>query len=625
MKSLNQIAEKIFLEEEQLQEIENFMIEKENYAPSTIRKEIEWFFVKLGMPEYYFQTTPLKMIAEHIEAVKAAKIMATSAGEKELKLDMVRELENEAIYLADDCHVRAREMERLIEEKYSNFRLQSYRTLGTAIGAQHIRMYLVYMPEFKDSDDLINEMDLNKIACPSFLDATTRQTYNRYQRLIKKAQGWETPLIDVSFKKETDEIRIMVVTNRDSNSRFFSNVSDVINTYNLVSNRKYIEQFANGKTVYSFYIDKIEDEELIRNFIDDIILVYVIPESPLAALFVKGELNAQEKVFGVTAWSFAHQFLSSYNEEYIRLSERLKDSPELLGLLRNMKTRLANDTYDEAKVWDALIANAGTLKKVFQIFKKKFDPDVKDHDIRNDLEEMERGIQYQIIMETDREIFKAILQFIRVTQRTNFYKKEKTSLSFLYDPSFLNPVDYPEKPYGIIHVVGREMRGFHIRFRDVARGGIRIVRSNNYQNYLNNSDFIFDENYDLAFTQQKKNKDIPEGGSKGTILLRWEYKDKAETAFKKYINGLLDLMMPDQSMVDYYKKDLLLFLGPDEGTADLMDWASSRAKVMEYPYWKAFSTGRSVTKGGIPHDLYGMGKECYQSDDRRTGWRSWQQ
>jgi glutamate dehydrogenase len=28
-------------------------------------------------------------------------------------------------------------------------------------------------------------------------------------------------------------------------------------------------------------------------------------------------------------------------------------------------------------------------------------------------------------------------------------------------------------------VVGGEFRGFHIRFRDVARGGIRIVRSRN--------------------------------------------------------------------------------------------------------------------------------------------------
>ena len=30
-------------------------------------------------------------------------------------------------------------------------------------------------------------------------------------------------------------------------------------------------------------------------------------------------------------------------------------------------------------------------------------------------------------------------------------------------------------------VIGSEFRGFHIRFRDVARGGIRIVKSINLQ------------------------------------------------------------------------------------------------------------------------------------------------
>ena len=103
--------------------------------------------------------------------------------------------------------------------------------------------------------------------------------------------------------------------------------------------------------------------------------------------------------------------------------------------------------------------------------------------------------------------------------------------------------------------VGNDFRGFHIRFRDVARGGIRIVMSRNKEyvkiycdsrNYLigffqelldQPEDAVhsfrlwschlladtyricsFDENYNLAATQSLKNKDIPEGGAKGTIL-----------------------------------------------------------------------------------------------------------
>jgi len=100
---------------------------------------------------------------------------------------------------------------------------------------------------------------------------------------------------------------------------------------------------------------------------------------------------------------------------------------------------------------------------------------------------------------------------------------------------------------------------------NIARGGIRIVRSTHLQNYLSNSDLIFDENYNLAFTQQKKNKDLAEGGSKGAILLNWGAMDKSESSFRQYIDGLLDLMLPDDSVIDYYQKPVILFLGPDEG------------------------------------------------------------
>lgn len=606
MKELKDIAEKSVLTEAQLKTIEKIMLQNRNFHGETIRNEIDWFCTGLKMTDYYFQTTPLETIAGHIEAIKAAEIIATSQQETAMKLDLARELKDEAIYLVDDYHYRALEVEKRIEAKYPHARLQSYRTQGKARGLDHLRMYLVYTPKFCMDILFPQETDIRKIACSDFLKTSTAETIDRYQEIIIKSAGWESPLIEVSTKEDTDEMRIMVVTNRDSSSHFFTNVSDVINTHGLVSNRKYVEPFANGKTVYAFYLDKISDEKTLRALIEDISLVYVIPESPLGSLFREGRLNAHETVFGVAAWSFCHQFLSSYNEEYRKLAQELRDSPELLGILRNLKTRLAKDTYDESRVWDSFVNNAECLKKMFRIFDKKFNPFGKDRHVDTDLAEAAEELKTHISTDIDKDIFAATLMFIKVTQRTNFYKKEKTSIAFMYDPSFLNPVDYPEIPTGIFHIIGIEFRGFHIRFRDVARGGIRIVRSNNFQNFLNNSDFIFDENYNLAFTQQKKNKDIPEGGSKGTILLRWGHQNKASTAFKKYADGLLDLMLPDESIVDYYGKEVLLFLGPDEGTADLMEWASLRAKHRNYTYWKAFSTGKPLSMGGIPHDLYGM-------------------
>ena len=88
-------------------------------------------------------------------------------------------------------------------------------------------------------------------------------------------------------------------------------------------------------------------------------------------------------------------------------------------------------------------------------------------------------------------------------------------MSFRLNPGFLPIEEYPQPLYGMFLVIGSEFRGFHLRFRDIARGGIRIVKSRSQEAYAINARSIFDENYNLANTQQRKNKDIPEGGSKG--------------------------------------------------------------------------------------------------------------
>jgi len=66
---------------------------------------------------------------------------------------------------------------------------------------------------------------------------------------------------------------------------------------------------------------------------------------------------------------------------------------------------------------------------------------------------------------------------------------------------------------------GRDFKGFHVRFRDISRGGVRLIKSTPL-NYEKNEAGVFKENYKLAYTQRLKNKDIPENGSKGTILMR---------------------------------------------------------------------------------------------------------
>ncbi|MDD8020295.1 MAG: NAD-glutamate dehydrogenase [Acidobacteriota bacterium] len=606
MKSWKEMSEKSGLSENQLKKLEAIIL-KDNYFPAdSVRQEIETFCTDLGLSDLYFKSLPLETIARHLEALRAGEILAMVREEKTVSLDLATESSDEALYLIEDNRCRVIEIEEKIEKQYPGCRIQSYRSEGKLRGREHLRWYLVRKPDFAGRNVKPEETDLKKIADKNFLSSLSRETYTYYQELIKKVSETESPYIDASRSKQDKSLRVSIICQSDSIQRFFSNVSKVLNSHGLVSKGKCLEPLANGKTIVSFCVDDLTGEQKLQDLMSDLSLIYVIPESPLSRLFREGKLNAQEAVFGAAAWSFCYQFLSSFNEEYVKLSKALKDMPELLGLVRDMKVRLAKETFNEERVWEALSGNYLLIKKLYAAFDKKFNPLSHQPKINENLKALSKEISQQVQVSSDRLVLLTVITFINSILRTNFYKKEKVSISFMYKPDFLNRVDYPVIPFGLFQVVGREFRGFHIRFRDIARGGIRIVRSINYPTYVRNSESIFDENYNLAYTQQKKNKDLPEGGSKGAVLLSWGFNDQMAKAFNKYIDGLLDLMMPDDSIVDYYGQEVILFLGPDEWTAEMMDGAAERARARGYKFWKAFTTGKELSMGGVPHDRYGM-------------------
>lgn len=178
--------------------------------------------------------------------------------------------------------------------------------------------------------------------------------------------------------------------------------------------------------------------------------------------------------------------------------------------------------------------------------------------------------------------------FNKSVLKTNFYTPTKVALSFRHDPSFLPLVEYPQPLYGMFLIIGSEFRGFHLRFKDIARGGIRIVKSRSQEAYGINARSLFDENYNLANTQQRKNKDIPEGGSKGAILLDFQHQDKVHGSFEKYIDSIMDLLLPPTSpgikdpIVDKYGKGEILFMGPGISYASCSAFERTSHVAMTY-------------------------------------------
>ncbi len=592
-------SDKTGLSVEAVKQIENLILKNGNFPKDRVQRGLHTFFCKISMVRYYFLTTPVETIAKHIESILAAEIIALNRGSSQLDVDFVSEQPDSAMYLINDQHEKAVEIERRMETLFPDYRMQSYRTPGINLQS-HFRSYFVARPVYELPQADESEIDIQKVAAKQFLEMTTQEARDRYQEVLKKSIGWNQPYIYITDKVR-EEIRIMVSVPQVGAHRFVSGISDIINYYGLVSMHKYAEPFSNGRLITSIYLDADSTRPHIDNIATDISLAYVNPENELYPLIRKRVLSVHEAFYARSAWLFTHQFLSSFNIEYLALWGELKDRPDLVDILSTLRTRLVKDSYTDSRIVQTIYRNPDAIKSLYTHFENRFNPYIEAPEEQNPLNFDD------IPSEIDRAVLKFFYLFNNVIYKTNFYKRNKTSLSYRLDSSqFLDSIAYKENPHGIFMIFAKELRGFHVRFRDISRGGIRIVRSRDAQSFEKNSDSIFDENYNLALTQQKKNKDIPEGGSKGTVLLNLEYQNQADLAFQKYVDGLLDVILPHKAVKDYSGKEEILFLGPDEGTAELMGWASRRARERGYKFWQSFATGKPLSEGGIPHDVYGM-------------------
>lgn len=622
------------------------IIQQGGWLPDTlIDEQIEWFYEKLGIDDVYFHIETPDVIANQITSLYAAKVAAHSREDKqeEIRLDM--EANDHAIYIDTSepgkGHVGGPRYESRLESKYldhqgkSKYRVETFRS-PAAIGASPnskatVRCYFVYQCHFKQSPESTDpkETRIEVISDVGFWQKATANTKQVYQEIIELAVNRAGPVIEVFDIEGSPEKRLVVAFRSRTARGIFSTLSDLYHYYGVTSSRKYVEQFSNGITVMSAYLRPASNLEgyfpsidaSIHQITKEISLLYCLPQNKFHHLFATGELSLQESVYAHSAWVFVQHFLNRLGPEYASLSEILDSKQNAhAALLSKLKRRLRTETFTPDYILEIIQSYPELVRLLYAAFANVHLGVGQDTDmilatpaveVMSD-EKLRDRISKTVSNEHDEMVMTAFRVFNNAILKTNYFTPTKVALSFRLDPSFLPEAEYPKPLYGMFLVIGAESRGFHLRFRDISRGGIRIVKSRTKEAYGINARNIFDENYGLASTQQRKNKDIPEGGSKGVILLDPKQQDKATEAFEKYIDSILDLLLPAETpgiknpIVDLYGKEEILFMGPDENTADLVDWATEHAKARGAPWWKSFFTGKSPKLGGIPHDKYGM-------------------
>jgi glutamate dehydrogenase len=582
----------------------------------------------------YFQQESVETIGQHIMALYGAKIFAYIRSDKSLDINLERETADGAVYIHTSrpgvSNINGPKHEQKIDEKYldvstskgTTFRLESYRSFGTvsSVHSSTLRCYFIRKCEFvTPNPSKEQEVDIRLVSDKSFLEKAAPNTLEVYQHVMKNVLVRTGPVIEMYDVQNSREKRLVVGFKQQTTQSFFSAMSDLYHYYDLYTTRKYVEQFSNGVTICSFYLNQVPGskaapiEHSIFQVIKEASLIYCLPTTPLQSFFQTGQLSVQETIYGYVGWLFCQHFLNRLGGEYTSLSSIVDmNNPSHVEVLSKIKKRLRSDTFTREYILDIIKLYPELIKLLYNHFAmvhhvsstatSTLGPSLSVMRLQNTPilteEQLRATIKKTVQNAHELMIFESYLTFNNHVLKTNFYQPTKVALSFRLNPEFLPQVEYPLTPYGLFLVVGSEFRGFHLRFRDIARGGIRIVRSRNKEAYSINLRSLLDENYNLAATQQRKNKDIPEGGSKGTILLDFQRQDKARVAFEKYVDSILDLLIVGESpgikekIVDLYNKPEILFFGPDEGTADMMDWASHHAKERGAYFWKAFTTNK---------------------------------
>ncbi|KAF7357454.1 NAD-specific glutamate dehydrogenase [Mycena sanguinolenta] len=645
----------VFKGKDEQQAIVQAEVAAKGFVPAPlVAGEVAWFYTNLGIDDTYFANESPAVISDHIIALYAAKIQAYTKHDVNslvIDLEKINEDGSGATFIhtsppgVTSTEGPGASVETRIDDLFLDtsipYRLETFRSQGavSATASQQLRCYFISKCSFpplpaEESDDIKLYSD------PVFLEKASENTLKIYQDAMHAVRERRYGPVLQHFQVEgTRQHRLVIAydSHASGTNHFFSALSNLYHFYALYSVRKYVEQFSNGITIISLYLNPLPGAEasgappIEHAIYQKPRFSSASPDNPFFLPKAPGSHAVQEATYAYCGWIFAQHFTNRLGPAYLSLRNVLSESdPVHAEVLNDIKRRFREETFTRESIAGVILAYPELIRLLYVNFAVTHYPAAQE----DSASLMPQTLSYQRLQAAaplsdseladklrrmvpnkhDLQILEAFLVFNKHILKTNFYQPTKVALSFRLAPDFLPEVEYPRTLFGMFFVIGNEFRGFHLRFRDVARGGIRIVTSRNKENYSINQRMLFDENYGLASTQSLKNKDIPEGRCEGHDFAVAGCKAEVVLLRNTSTCSIVDLLIPGQTpgikepLVDLYGKPELLFFGPDEGTADMMDWAALHARHRgAETWWKSFTTGKSAeTLGGVPHDRYGM-------------------
>ena len=569
-----------------------------------------WFFN--NMPKIYYQTTPRQEKVRHLSAIITGHVFETKqtvelwdrdkskvtyigpGGDREILVDMAtriskNQLKMGALYFSRDNLLF---LSTFFCSGHRPIEADNKRIVEKISDAKRLMLQ-----EYPDSETEI-EQYCNALDNDFVIYATAARLSITF-RMVKHMNAHQGAHTFLDVFDNSPVGRLTLGLKNVNAAEMMEPILSLIHRYDFNIGRAFVANFETGYdeniTVMHFIVSHASGKKVRNSFVPMI------------------RLNKALRTLGWVDYDEFSQFSKAPFEFSINATHLIRSFANYCHIFLSKRNPYAYSLY---KISNTFAQNPKLLDMIVKFFRAKFDPSLPEGEWESEREERLTAIEHEIDLifeEIDRHIFKKCLKFTKYCIKTNYFLPTKTGLAFRMSPEVLDSRHYPDKPFGIFFITGKDFRFFQVRWKDIARGGMRVVMPRSGADYDMALAGMFDEVYGLSHAQQLKNKDIPEGGSKAVLVLRpGGHKDQA---VKGSVNALLDLLVEEdeshetsEKLVTYYDKTEIIYLGPDENmTNELITWIPEQASRRRYRYASAFMSSKPGE--GINHKEFGVTSE----------------
>lgn len=265
--------------------------------------------------------------------------------------------------------------------------------------------------------------------------------------------------------------------------------------------------------------------------------------------------------------------------------------------------------YAARYIEQVLRGHADITRQLAHLFDLRFDParpqDSRERETQTQADAIAAALEAVTSLDADR-ILRTFLHITLACERTNAYQSgPRPALAFKLTPSRIPGVPKPV-PLHEIWVYSPRMEGVHLRFGDIARGGLR---------WSDRPEDFRTEILGLVKAQEVKNAVIVPVGAKGGFVVRRPPKPTGDVAadrkatldegiacYRSFISSMLAItdnrrgseVLAPAEVVRHDNDDPYLVVAADKGTASFSDIANKVAA--EHGFWlgDAFASGGSV-------------------------------